>query len=817
MASPAETAKVLSICQILNSTPAKMTPKRFMEIFLESPDSEIAYLRRLWAQPIGLPSTMRLMPLLRNEVHRTKGGYDLWSSFIQQEAINILVSQEAPRGYYPRGSFHSSLSVTNLFFTEAAQRQQEITMTAEYMPFLFGLIMGMLNRPGVASDAMDDEDAREAANVLEETEEGVSPSVAEEFGEVAYVQSLTRGARRHARNSRIATTICSVVAFAHNRRHNPLQLKNAVRLFACGASERVHEYFHHLGMCSSRKTALSALRTLTRGGEGDIRSVMALQRHCPIAPTICIDNIDMEQRVHDLSVGNRSNTFRGTWGYIHVPNPSLTQSLDFKELTLEAYQAAMAHVWKSQIAQVLLEHIAIPSKKSKSIPTDPPTLDQISHEKPIIQMLKLMDASDNSAEGIGQVFSSIVAQSGLTPEEFYGRLQPMDGDLGTIQNFNSLRSQRAPSSYGENNLNNVVFQLGASHTLWNIGSTIFTHHFGDSHDELNIGAWQYLEALGFPSEKAIQKKDFTLMINQMEKAMEATLYYCLRVILKKEHVHLGAERATLPTEKWNAVVNECYERFCSPEARRKAANLECPKLSNTLIQLHDFSSVVEAKRSMRAGDIGRLTNVWKKWCLMTQGLTGLTNYLSYLPRQVLMLTQFLPPALQKYLSHNLLISPSGRSNHFVAKDFWLEVKNYWLKFIFNNTGKGTVVDRLRELFSVNIDLLQLMFQSLKTDCGLDVVHQSHKNVLTSRSLAMFMQMANNKDILDLTPSKKPRKTAKIENTYLTGFAKMKKNIRTKDPELKKLKKHLFTDQPGSLTREDDTNENEDDDARSEDM
>ncbi|KAH9449200.1 hypothetical protein Pst134EB_020031 [Puccinia striiformis f. sp. tritici] len=82
---------------------------------------------------------------------------------------------------------------------------------------------------------------------------------------------------------------------------------------------------------------------------------------------------------------------------------------------------------------------------------------------------------------------------------------------------------------------------------------------------------------------------------------------------------------------------------------------------------------------------------------------------------------------------------------------------------------------------------------------------------------MFMQMANNKDILDLTPSKKPRKTAKIENTYLTGFAKMKKNIRTKDPELKKLKKHLFTDQPGSLTREDDTNENEDDDARSEDM
>ncbi|KNE86865.1 hypothetical protein PSTG_19768, partial [Puccinia striiformis f. sp. tritici PST-78] len=40
-----------------------------------------------------------------------------------------------------------------------------------------------------------------------------------------------------------------------------------------------------------------------------------------------------------------------------------------------------------------------------------------------------------------------------------------------------------------------------------------------------------------------------------------------------------------------------------------------------------------------------------------------------------------------------------------------------------------------------------MFQSQKTDCGASVIHQSHKNELTSRSLDMFMQMANNRDIL----------------------------------------------------------------------
>ncbi|KNF03214.1 hypothetical protein PSTG_03479 [Puccinia striiformis f. sp. tritici PST-78] len=145
-------------------------------------------------------------------------------------------------------------------------------------------------------------------------------------------------------------------------------------------------------------------------------------------------------------------------------------------------------VWKSQIAQVLLEHLCVPSDSSTAYSARPPPVEEISHEKPSVHMLKLMDASDNSAEGIGQVFSTIMLQGGLSGNDFYGRLQPMDGDLGTIQNFNSLRSQHTPSPYGEESLKNVIFQLGAAHTLWNISSTIFSHHFGDPSDSKNSGA-----------------------------------------------------------------------------------------------------------------------------------------------------------------------------------------------------------------------------------------------------------------------------------------------------------------------------------------
>ncbi|POW23086.1 hypothetical protein PSHT_00587 [Puccinia striiformis] len=762
---------------------------------------------------------MRLLPLIRNEVLRTQGGKDAWAAFIQPEAVNILVSEEAPRGVYPRGSFLSSLAVHRAFFTPEVQQNQDTARTTTHMPFLYGLIMGMFHKRGLSSDTFEDENARESANVHNDLEGVVGDQVPEMYGEVAFVKLLTGKEQAFARCSRVATTICSIVAFSLNRRDNSLQLLNSVRFYACGVSERLQEYLNHLGLCSSRKTAMSSLKTLSKEGEAGIKKAMAVRSNCPIAPTICIDNIDMEERVHDLSVGNRSHTYRGTWGYVHVPNPTLIQSLNWDDLSLDSYQKSIekfknfsiepAHfmptaeareseidVFKSQIARVLLKHLAIPSNKSKAIPTNPPTLDQISHEKPTIHMLKLMDA-------------------------------PMDGDLGTIQNFNSLRSQRAPSPYGQDSLHNVIFQLGASHTMWNIASTIFTHHFGDSSDQSDTGAWQYLEALGFPSEKAIQKKDFTLMINQMEKILEATFYYCLRVIMKNETEMLGDELVTLPTERWNAIVNECYERFCSPHARRTAAQANYPQLSNTLIMLHDFSSVVEAKRSMKAGDVGRLMNVWKKWCLMTQGLTGLTNYSSYLPRMVLQLTHILPPALQKYLCHNMLFSPTGRKNHFVAKDHWLETQNYSLKFLFNQTGNGTSWDRLRDIFSVNIELLQSMFQSLKTDCGASVIHQSHKNELTSRSLDMFMQMANNRDILaqklpKQTPisklaNKEKPKLKRIDNTYLTGFAKMKRTIRTKDPDMKKMKKHLFAGHRGNVSRELDDEDSEKDETSSVDM
>jgi hypothetical protein len=252
---------------------------------------------------------------------------------------------------------------------------------------------------------------------------------------------------------------------------------------------------------------------------------MDLNVSLAFGPFICIDNLDMEERVHMVSVGHRSMMFHGTWGYIHTPPKSLLDSLDLSEINLESYHRALqtvrtmsidprdffadratedhyVQVWKSHLAKVMMKYIAIPSNKKDAYSCHPPPLEVLTAQSPDFHMLKLMVESDNSAEGISQVMVSVQRQTGLSPEEFVGRLQPMEGDLGTCQNFNSMRALRSPNGRAEENMNSITFQLGASHILWNIGQTIFTTHFGNTNDAEDMGAWRTLNALGTPPQQS---------------------------------------------------------------------------------------------------------------------------------------------------------------------------------------------------------------------------------------------------------------------------------------------------------------------------
>jgi hypothetical protein len=166
-----------------------------------------------------------------------------------------------------------------------------------------------------------------------------------------------------------------------NCRDNTAQLENSLTFLACGVSNQVKQFLHYIGFASSIWTANKALKTLGQQAEEKISQKLSKENNQPIAPFLCIHNLDFKQHIHSKSQGKNSKMFHGTWGYIHQINRSLLSLVSPSDLTLDSYLTAIEKIpflsvsrqifipspkeekhWilvlKSQIAKVLLQYIA---------------------------------------------------------------------------------------------------------------------------------------------------------------------------------------------------------------------------------------------------------------------------------------------------------------------------------------------------------------------------------------------------------------------------------------------------------------------------
>ncbi|KAA1127474.1 hypothetical protein PGTUg99_037102 [Puccinia graminis f. sp. tritici] len=725
-----EASKITAILDLMSEM--DHDPKSFMISFLRIKNDQAAIQRRYWRTPRGWDGTSAMIDAIRDFICTDQTGKAFWEERMLSEATRIVVRQKPPSGIFPEGGYYSTKKITPEFFDDDKQDMREEELTQTHTPFLFNLLYNKMTQ-GKKKHSVEEEDKDpNGFEQLENEDQELDTNTNSDFFREILVAPIHLD--HHTRAKKTATVACSMVSFILNRRINGMQLANSLTFLASGVSDRVNHYLNYIGLASSRRTAHRSLEVLGVHAEKVIKKKMSQSEAQIMPPFLCIDNLDFEQRVHAKSLGHTSKMFHGTWGYIHHLNPMLVSSVPAGDLSLESYTASMKNaaeinvtptmflaskaeeqhwtsVLKCQIAKVILEYIAVPSNKDFPITSSPPVVEQISHNRPDITMLKLMIASDNSAQGVEDVCTGIIQQTNLSETQFYNRLLMLDGDLGTCVNVKCLQNQRFPSSHVENSLDNICTLLGGAHTLWNIGHAIYTKHFGNSSDSRDSGAWRYLESLGIPSRKTLDKKDFTLMIDNMIKIHEATLVHCIMLVMGKENISLDPEPQSLPSKDIVSIINSTYTRFFSAKSRVDASKRPSPKLSNLQLRLFDFASVCEANTAMKAGDIGRVMFMWKRWAVMAQGIKKLSNYAVHLPRMIVLMNEILPPGLSKVVRHSLLVAPSARQKHFVAKDLYLEMQNYSLKYFFNHSGRGTEIKRLKDVYSVNIPLVLAGFDT----------------------------------------------------------------------------------------------------------
>ncbi|EGG01918.1 uncharacterized protein MELLADRAFT_66699 [Melampsora larici-populina 98AG31] len=271
---------------------------------------------------------------------------------------------------------------------------------------------------------------------------------------------------------------------------------------------------------------------------------------------LSLDNlvyVSKRAAVQNHRLETASQTFHGTWGFIHVPPPGLLEGVLPEEVDLKAFEKAMSEAegrpvdvsnfiptpqqmlhWKSVILaqlattlQTYVEHL--PSSETFKLPTlntKPTPIDPIPMYQPNIFFLRLMDAPDSSAEGVARVLEQVLTQIGVDPDSFAEGLFVTEGDVGSNELVESLRRKRFPCGSRPDSLRWLLTVFGPAHATWNMCKALCSLHWGNSNHGQDNGAWRTAEALG-GSSKHPSQQDFNTLMMMTKKMHDASLVVVL--------------------------------------------------------------------------------------------------------------------------------------------------------------------------------------------------------------------------------------------------------------------------------------------------
>ncbi|EGG01976.1 uncharacterized protein MELLADRAFT_110576 [Melampsora larici-populina 98AG31] len=367
-------------------------------------------------------------------------------------AVAIVNRQEVARGYFPAGAYVSSNAIDPDYFSEAAERHWEKQVT-DGMPFLHNLVKRKLAH----AYGLQLPDSEEGEEVEDDTEAAAAVAIAPVTGvqasnasaetstdtlidgpfDDATLLSLenlvfvkpTPADRAAHKISTLPKMICAMIAVACNCRANAIPLANGLMALASGVSCRVNKWLHAFGLTTSRTSILQALDRLRVLQEQ--RLIDVFKANHKLLPLLCYDNIDINIKVHHTRVNASSRMFHGTWGFYIVFQAALQAKCAEDAVNLQTFLTSMASasrkpvrmslfspgvkesqhfvaLVKGQLGKALREYAPFiigdgVAKFPPKLHTRAPAVEPIAMHQANIHFLRMMDAPDNSAEGVSRV------------------------------------------------------------------------------------------------------------------------------------------------------------------------------------------------------------------------------------------------------------------------------------------------------------------------------------------------------------------------------------------------------------------------------
>ncbi|KAI7962704.1 hypothetical protein MJO28_000798 [Puccinia striiformis f. sp. tritici] len=220
--------KLDQVCALLKHL--NLNPKSFMMALIEEDDKNAAVSQRYYSTERGWNSTERLILAFKRQACLRVAGHGLWEEFHPSTEARVVHNQEL----------------------------------VDRMPFLYNLLCSKIEGPRGTSSLDCHADL-----VEERSDEDDDANSAEElanFDGLVLMKSRGPAMWRTNRVQNMAQTVCAMVAFGRNRRHN--------------------------GLCSSRRMAHAALKALGKEADQKLKVRFNLNESPLLAPFLCYDNLD---------------------------------------------------------------------------------------------------------------------------------------------------------------------------------------------------------------------------------------------------------------------------------------------------------------------------------------------------------------------------------------------------------------------------------------------------------------------------------------------------------------------------------------------
>ncbi|TDL13616.1 hypothetical protein BD410DRAFT_735116, partial [Rickenella mellea] len=600
----------------------------------------------------------------------------------------------------------------------------------------------------------------------------VAPNFCSVLDTVGHDQANPSERRDH---SLVLITVVCMLATSRSERSNEFQTVLGLYFLACGTSKSQFAVLHHSGLTSSYTKAILDLKRLSEELKNKAK---ALVRKVPCM--ISWDNINIAFHKAEQRHDNKNHFDNGTTATLiplygvekNLPLDLLPQRTSRRQLLditpvrdtlpspVQAASLEKSFLW--HIEDILLDAYPIIGRHFPDKKSPPPVSLPIPLHKTEVYPLPAMFIDESSINGTINVFETIFGKSlGLTDNEIKDHgVFLCAGDQLSVSLLDKVSGIRRDDIKLADNFSNFLKgQIGLFHVKMAGTRMILNEHWGKANSKSPWCLWLENTLLARkPISAGWKAKQLPPFRPTFELIVDLSL---------PAHVLNGCELlcGNESLAKWAAsikdyedvrtlvgkVKNDLFSAVRVEELRALPEDRRDIVLENIILFNRDAIILRELSMAVRAGDVGRVTDVLAFWMVMFRGTGSMPKYADAL-FHLLKDLKTMAPELRHAFLMNWLVNTTGLKDGFKEIDLLQEHQNFWAKIVYLARGSNSSWQWI-SMVSVCVFYLRDVMQKLQLEYKIPHNGISHTTPSTTKDIAAIRKYLSEHAIQTYNPTR----------------------------------------------------------------